>query len=158
MATERPPQALLEGNVLFNLDYKEQLPNNMYTTTEIAKGLNIYYCHDTSKGELDFLSKEIYIIFRLMKEKKTYSRKVCVLLLKRIQDYSTCRASSLATGVADKFIRYILSDIYLIYSCICILSSFSSLQTFGCGFKVSKHLSLIQCFSNKSRTDFKYRE
>lgn len=60
----RPPQALLEGNVLFT-DYKGAI-TEQYVLQQLksVKGLNIYYwSSDTSKGELDFLlQKEIYII------------------------------------------------------------------------------------------------
>ncbi|MCS2304268.1 DUF4143 domain-containing protein [Bacteroides ovatus] len=59
-----PPQALLEGNVLFT-DYKGAI-TEQYVLQQLksVKGLNIYYwSSDTSKGELDFLlQKEIYII------------------------------------------------------------------------------------------------
>ena len=79
-----PPQALLEGNVLFT-DYKGAI-TEQYVLQQLksVKGLNIYYwSSDTSKGELDFLlQKEIYIIPVEVKAEETYSRKVCVLLLK----------------------------------------------------------------------------
>lgn len=59
-----PPQALLEGNVLFT-DYKGAI-TEQYVLQQLksVKGLNIYYwSSDTSKGELDFLlQKEICII------------------------------------------------------------------------------------------------
>ena len=59
-----PPQALLEGNILFT-DYKGAI-TEQYVLQQLksVKGLNIYYwSSDTSKGELDFLlQKEIYII------------------------------------------------------------------------------------------------
>ena len=59
-----PPQALLEGNVLFT-DYKGAI-TEQYVLQQLksVKGLNIYYwSSDTSKGELDFLlHKEICII------------------------------------------------------------------------------------------------
>ena len=59
-----PPQALLEGNVLFT-DYKGAI-TEQYVLQQLksVKGLNIYYwSSNTSKGELDFLlQKEICII------------------------------------------------------------------------------------------------
>ena len=59
-----PPQALLEGNVLFT-DYKGAI-TEQYVLQQLksVKGLNIYYwSSETSRGELDFLlQKDIQII------------------------------------------------------------------------------------------------
>lgn len=59
-----PPQALLEGNVLFS-DYKGAI-TEQYVLQQLksVKGLNIYYwSSDTSRGELDFLlQKDVSVI------------------------------------------------------------------------------------------------
>lgn len=59
-----PPQALLEGNVLFS-DYKGAI-TEQYVLQQLksVKGLSIYYwSSDTSRGELDFLlQKDVSII------------------------------------------------------------------------------------------------
>lgn len=59
-----PPQALLDGNVLFT-DYKGAI-TEQYVLQQLksVKGLAIYYwSSDTSRGELDFLlQKEIHLI------------------------------------------------------------------------------------------------
>ncbi len=59
-----PPQALLEGNVLFS-DYKGAI-TEQYVLQQLkaVKGLNIYYwSSDTSRGELDFLlQKDVCVI------------------------------------------------------------------------------------------------
>lgn len=84
-----PPQALLEGNVLFT-DYKGAI-TEQYVLQQLksVKGLNIYYwSSDTSKGELDFLlQKEIYIIPVEVKAEENLQSKSLRSLLKRIQDY-----------------------------------------------------------------------
>ena len=60
----RPPQALLEGNVLFS-DYKGAI-TEQYVLQQLksVKGLSIYYwSSDTSRGELDFLlQKDVSVI------------------------------------------------------------------------------------------------
>ena len=59
-----PPQALLEGNVLFS-DYKGAI-TEQYVLQQLksVKGLSIYYwSSDTSRGELDFLlQKDVSVI------------------------------------------------------------------------------------------------
>ena len=59
-----PPQALLEGNVLFS-DYKVAI-TEQYVLQQLksVKGLSIYYwSSDTSRGELDFLlQKDVSVI------------------------------------------------------------------------------------------------
>ena len=59
-----PPQALLEGNVLFS-DYKGAI-TELYVLQQLksVKGLSIYYwSSDTSRGELDFLlQKDVSVI------------------------------------------------------------------------------------------------
>ena len=59
-----PPQALLEGNVLFS-DYKGAI-TEQYVLQQLksGKGLSIYYwSSDTSRGELDFLlQKDVSVI------------------------------------------------------------------------------------------------
>ena len=58
-----PPQALLEGNVLFS-DYKGAITEQYVLQLKSVKGLSIYYwSSDTSRGELDFLlQKDVSVI------------------------------------------------------------------------------------------------
>ena len=72
-----PPQALLEGNVLFS-DYKGAI-TEQYVLQQLksVKGLSIYYwSSDTSRGELDFLlQKDVSVIPVVVKAEENLQSK-----------------------------------------------------------------------------------
>lgn len=80
-----PPQALLEGNVLFS-DYKGAI-TEQYVLQQLksVKGLSIYYwSSDTSRGELDFLlQKDVSVIpVEVKAEENLQSKSLCFFVEK----------------------------------------------------------------------------